>query len=88
MHLALFFVVNLVVAVAIGWMAHVNGHGAGGIAWRVIATLIALQAAYAVWLCVIAWIAPPSKADRTRAEPRLDRTPNPGKITGRTRDNV
>jgi hypothetical protein len=34
-----FFLVNLVVAGAIGVMAYVNGHGAGGIAWRVIATL-------------------------------------------------
>jgi hypothetical protein len=88
MHLAVFFVVNLVVAGAIGVMAYVNGHGPVGIAWRVAATLIAMQALYAIWLLVIAWIAPPRDEDAARGKPREDVTPRPGKITVRPRDNM
>jgi hypothetical protein len=87
MHIALFFLVNLVVAGAIGVMAYVNGHGAGGIALRVIGTLVALQLAYAMWLFAIAWIAPPGARERRPAKgAAATGRAAPGKITARARD--
>jgi hypothetical protein len=56
MHIGLFLLINLVVASAICVMSYVNGHGAWGIALRGIGTLVALQAAYAIWIFAVAWI--------------------------------
>ncbi len=53
MHIAVFILVNLLVASAIGVLAYLDGQGAWGIIWRVGATLIALQAAYALWLAAV-----------------------------------
>jgi hypothetical protein len=88
MHVAVFFLVNLVVAAAMGVMAYVNGHGAGGIAWRVIATLVAMQAAYALWIAAVAWLAPPSEDETAKTEPRTEAEPRPSKIAARSRDQV
>jgi hypothetical protein len=88
MHIALFFLVNLVVAGAIGVMAYGDGHGAGGIALRVIGTLLALQLAYALWLFAIAWLAPSGARGDALAKGAGDKTRRPGKITARARDTL
>lgn len=88
MHVAVFIVVNLVVAIAIGVMAFADGHGAGGIAWRMIATLVALQAAYALWIVALAWIAPRATEDRERAETADDGKAGGGKMASPPRDHV
>lgn len=68
MHILVFFLINLVVAIAMGVMAYVNGHGAGSIAWRVIGTLIVLQAAYAIWVGVVAWLGSKRKDDTVKQD--------------------
>lgn len=68
MHLALFFVVNLAVAAGIGVMAYMNGHGFGGIALRAGGTLVALQAAYAIWVLAVALMTPKAHSDAQGAQ--------------------
>jgi len=72
MHLALFFMVNLAVAAGIGVMAYMNGHGFAGIALRAGGALVALQAAYAVWVVAMALTSPKGHADAQGAQ---DATP-------------
>ena len=66
MHLAVFFMVNVVVATAIGAMAYLDGHDGVGIALRVGGTLLALQAAYAAWILAVALLSP-SRGSRGKA---------------------
>lgn len=81
MHIAVFFLVNLVVAVGIGVMAHLDGHGALGIVWRVGAALILLQAAYVLWIIAVAWIVP-YRADEGQArETPVDPQPRRVKLS-------
>ena len=88
MHIGLFFLINLVVAGVICVLAYVNGHGVGGIALRGIGTLVALQAAYAIWLFAVAWMAPPETRERSRAAKVADRTPRPTKMSAQPRDRA
>jgi hypothetical protein len=72
MHLALFFVVNLAVATGIGVMAYMNGHDVLGIALRAGGALVALQAAYAIWILAVALMTPRGQAE---AEGTQDEAP-------------
>jgi hypothetical protein len=88
MHIGLFFLINLAVAGAICVLAYVNGHGAWGIALRGIGTLVVLQAAYAIWLFAVAWMAPPEARERSRGAQAADRTPRPTKMSAQPRDRA
>lgn len=81
MHIALFFLVNLVVAVGIGVMAHLDGHGALGIAWRVGAALIVLQAVYVLWIIAVAWIGPHEADEGAKRETPVDPKPQQVKLS-------
>lgn len=88
MHIGLFFLINLLVAGAICVLAYVNGHGVGGIALRGIGTLVVLQAAYAIWLFAVAWMAPPDARERSRVAQAAERTPRPTKMPAQPRDRA
>ncbi len=88
MHVTVFFLVNMVVASAMGVMAYLNGHGAGGIAWRVIVTLIVLQAAYALWVLAVAWIAPPTEDEAAHSKTQNETDPGRDKLGAQSRDQV
>jgi hypothetical protein len=88
MHIGLFLLINLVVASAICVMSYVNGHGALGIALRGIGTLIALQAAYAIWIFAVAWIG--ARRDRHEADtaPGSDRSVRSAEVATRQSDRA
>lgn len=81
MHIAVFFLVNLVVAVGIGVMAYIDGHGALGIAWRVGAALIVLQAVYMLWIIAVAWIVPHKADEGSMRETPVDPQPRQVKLS-------
>jgi hypothetical protein len=75
MHVAVFFLVNVAVALTVGAMSWFQGFGVGIIALRVIGTLIVLQAAYALWVIVITHLSPrETKRRAAPAAPAQDRT--------------
>lgn len=89
MHLAIFFVINLLVSAGIGALAVAQGHGLGGVALRVFATLIILQAAYAAWLLAVAWFSPPDVGDEAPDRAQSDARPVPRPVPGRgARDSI
>jgi hypothetical protein len=88
MHVAVFVLIHLAAAVAVGVMAVLDGHGVFGTLWRVAATLIALQAAYALWLLAVAWIAPPSSGDPASNDSRTEHGRKSPGLGQRPRDQL
>lgn len=76
MRLALFFVINVLAAVAFGFIAASHGYGAGGIALVVIGVLAALQLAYVLWLVAISRLpdAPDGSEEAASSAPYLPST--------------
>ncbi|MGP1356866.1 hypothetical protein [Roseicyclus sp.] len=68
MHVGLFFLVNVAVALAIGAMTYFQGYGAGIIVLRVLGTLVVLQAVYALWIILLTHLSP-KEAEATRRAP-------------------